>query len=52
MSALDISKLIEAAEKLAYDGHIEFAAQGEMPVQILTADDGSQYQLKVVMELI
>jgi len=49
---LDIKKLIESAEQLIYDDKIEMAERGEIPIQIMEAEDGTKYQLKIVMTLI
>jgi len=48
---LSINTLIEKAEQLAYDGNINNAAIGTIPVQILLVD-GRPYVFSVKMELV
>ncbi len=49
---LNMAELLEKAEEMIYDGRIEMAESGKVPVQILEADNGNEYQLSLVMELI
>jgi len=51
-TSLDIGNLIVKAEQLTYDDRIGFAEQAEIPVQVLEAENGERYQLKLVMTLI
>lgn len=46
---LDISKLIEVGEKIAYDDQIGFAETITMPVQYLFDTTGGKYQLQLVL---
>lgn len=48
---LSINTLIEKAEQLAYDGQINNAAIGTIPVQILLVD-GRPYVFSVKMEMV
>jgi hypothetical protein len=48
---LSINTLIEKAEQLAYDGKINNAAIGTIPVQILLVD-GRPYVFSVRMEMV
>jgi hypothetical protein len=48
---LNISQLIEKSEQLAYDGNINLAAKGSIPVQFLIID-GRTFIFRVEMELI
>jgi len=48
---LSINTLIEKAEQLAYDGNINNAAMGTIPVQILLVD-GRPYVFSVKMEMV
>jgi hypothetical protein len=49
--SLSINTLIEKAEQLAYDGNINNAAIGTIPVQILLVD-GRPYVFSVKMEMV
>jgi hypothetical protein len=48
---LNITKLIEKAEQLAYDGNINNAAKGNIPVQFVIVD-GKTFIFSVQMEFI
>jgi hypothetical protein len=48
---INITQLIEKSEQLAYDGKINTAAKGTIPVQFVTVDD-KVYLFTVQMELI
>lgn len=48
---LNITQLIDKAEQLAYDGKINTASVGNIPVQILIVD-GKMYVFSVRMEYI
>jgi hypothetical protein len=50
-TTLNISQLIEKSEQLAYDGNINLAAKGSIPVQFLIID-GRTFIFRVEMELI
>jgi hypothetical protein len=50
-TTLNITRLIEKAEQLAYDGNINMAAKGTIPVQFLIVD-GRTFVFSVQMELI
>ena len=50
-TALNIMQLISKAEQLAYDGNINMAAKGNIPVQFLIVD-GRTFVFSVQMELI
>jgi hypothetical protein len=50
-TALNIMQLISKAEQLAYDGNINMAAKGTLPVQFLIVD-GRTFVFSVQMELI
>jgi hypothetical protein len=50
-TALNIMELISKAEQLAYDGNINMAAKGNIPVQFLIVD-GRTFVFSVQMELI
>jgi hypothetical protein len=50
-TALNIMELISKAEQLAYDGNINMAAKGTIPVQFLIVD-GRTFVFSVQMELI
>jgi hypothetical protein len=50
-TALNITQLISKAEQLAYDGNINMAAKGTIPVQFLIVD-GRTFVFSVQMELI
>ena len=50
-TALNIMELISKAEQLAYDGNINMAAKGTIPVQFLIVD-GRTFVFSVHMELI
>jgi hypothetical protein len=47
--ALNINKLIESAEQLTTDPQLGFAATIQSLIQEVTADDGTRYQLQVVI---
>lgn len=49
---LNINKLIDDTQTLIHDGKIEMASQGERQVQVIEFEDGSKYQLSVVMKFI
>jgi hypothetical protein len=50
-TTLNITQLINKAEQLAYDGNINMAAKGTIPVQFLIVD-GRTFVFSVQMELI
>ncbi len=50
-TTLNITELISKAEQLAYDGNINMAAKGTIPVQFLIVD-GRTFVFSVQMELI
>lgn len=50
-TTLNITQLISKAEQLAYDGNINMAAKGTIPVQFLIVD-GRTFVFSVQMELI
>jgi hypothetical protein len=50
-TTLNITQLISKAEQLAYDGNINMAAKGNIPVQFLIVD-GRTFVFSVQMELI
>jgi hypothetical protein len=50
-NTLSIQLLIEKAEQLAYDGNINSAAKGSIPVQFLIVE-GRTFIFRVEMELI
>jgi hypothetical protein len=50
-TTLNITRLIEKAEQLAYDGKINNAAKGNIPVQFVIVD-GKTYIFSVQMEYI
>jgi len=50
-TTLNITELINKAEQLAYDGNINMAAKGTLPVQFLIVD-GRTFVFSVQMELI
>lgn len=52
ITQLNISKLIEKSEELAYDGMIDMAAFGEKPIQVLESESGNKYIFKISMTLI
>lgn len=49
---LKIPLLIEKTEDLVYDGRINGAAEGTVPIHVIEYEDGSKYQLSVRMTLI
>jgi len=48
---LDITKLIEVAEAITTDDQIGFAAKITMPVQTLTDEDGTEYELEISLTI-
>lgn len=52
MTELNINKLIEETQTLCHDGMIEIAAMGQRNVQVMETENGSKYQLTVVLTLI